>query len=65
MAEARAESLILVTTEKDMARIRSDARLARHADNIRVFSVMLDFGDQAAVFDFVAVRLAQSRQKTR
>lgn len=63
VAEAKTESLILVTTEKDMARIRSDARLAHHADSIRVLSVVLDFGDEAALRDFVATRLARARQK--
>jgi len=65
VAEARTKSLILVTTEKDMARIFSDARLARHTDNIRVLSVTLDFGDEAALRDFVAKRLAHARQKAR
>jgi tetraacyldisaccharide 4'-kinase len=65
VAEAKAESLILVTTEKDMARIRSDARLVRHAENIRVLSVTLDIGDEAALRDFVAKRLANARQNGR
>jgi tetraacyldisaccharide 4'-kinase len=65
VSDAAAKSLTLVTTEKDMARIRSDARLARHADNIRVLSVTLDFGDEAALHGFVARRLAAARQKTR
>ncbi|MGL5164778.1 MAG: tetraacyldisaccharide 4'-kinase [Afipia sp.] len=64
-AEAKAESLMLVTTEKDMARIRSDARLVGPADSIRVLSVTLDFGDEAALRDFVAQRLASARQKAR
>jgi tetraacyldisaccharide 4'-kinase len=61
-AEASTKSLILVTTEKDMARIGSDARLARHADNIRVLSVALDFDDEAALRDFVSKRLAEIRE---
>ncbi len=64
-AEAKVESLILATTEKDMARIRSDARLVRHAENIRVLSVTLDIGDEAALRDFVAKRLANARQSRR
>ncbi len=62
---AKAQSLMLVTTEKDMARIRSDARLAPYADDIRVLPVTLDFDDEAALWDFVAERLAKARQKTR
>lgn len=65
VAEAKAESLILATTEKDMARIRSDARLVRHAENIRVLSVTLEIGDEAALRDFVAKRLADARQNGR
>jgi tetraacyldisaccharide 4'-kinase len=61
MSDAASKSLTLVTTEKDMVRIRSDARLARHADSIRVLSVTLDFGDEAALRDFVAKRLARAR----
>jgi hypothetical protein len=48
-----------------MARIRSDARLVRHAENIRVLSVTLDIGDEAALRDFVAKRLANARQSRR
>lgn len=63
VSEAAEQSLVLVTTEKDMARIRSDARLARHADNIRVFSVTLEFGDEAALRNFMAGRLAKARAR--
>lgn len=65
VSNATKKSLTLVTTEKDMARIRSDARLVRHADGIRVLSVTLDFSDEAALRDFVAKRLAYSRQRAR
>jgi tetraacyldisaccharide 4'-kinase len=61
VSDAVAKSLMLVTTEKDMTRIRSDARLARHADNIRVLPVTLDFDDEAALRSFVAKRLAKAR----
>ncbi len=64
VSEAAAKLLTLVTTEKDMARIRSDARLARHADSIRVLLVTLDFDDEAALRDFVATRLAVCAPKS-
>lgn len=61
VTDAAAQSLVLVTTEKDMARIRSDARLVSHADNIRVLPVTLTFDDENALRDFVARRLAKAR----
>lgn len=65
LSDAASQSLMLVTTEKDMARIRSDARLADHADKIHVLSVTLDFGEEAAVRDFIARRLSKARQTVR
>lgn len=62
VSDAAKQSLVLVTTEKDMARIRSDARLARYADNILVLPVTLEFGDEASLRNFVAERLAKARQ---
>ena len=62
VTDAVAQSLTLVTTEKDMARIRSDARLASYADTIRVLPVMLRFDDENALREFVALRLAKARQ---
>ncbi len=44
-AHARAKSLVLVTTEKDMARLRSDANLATRVGNVMAFAVSLDFDD--------------------
>ncbi len=63
VSDAAAKSLMMVTTEKDMARIRSDARLAHYADNIRILPVMLEFNDEAALRDFVATRLDRARDK--
>lgn len=59
---AAAKSLTLVTTEKDMARLRSDARLRAHTANIATFAVTLVFDDEAAVRAFVAERLAKARR---
>lgn len=60
-ADAAAKSLTLVTTEKDMARIRSDARLKTYADRIAAFAVTLAFDDETMLRNFVAARLAKAR----
>ncbi len=61
ISDAATKSLMLVTTEKDMARIRSDARIAYHAANIRVLPVTLTFDDEAALRDLLARGLAKAR----
>jgi tetraacyldisaccharide 4'-kinase len=63
ISTAAAKSLVLVTTEKDMARIRSDVRLQKHADTIAAFAVTLAFDDETTLRDFVTARLAQARAK--
>jgi len=60
---AAAKSLMLVTTEKDMARIRSDVRLQKHADKMTAFAVTLAFDDEATLRDFVAARLIKARAR--
>jgi tetraacyldisaccharide 4'-kinase len=62
LADARAQALTLVTTEKDMARLRSDARLRNEATAIATFAVTLVFDDEAAVREFLTQRLARARQ---
>jgi tetraacyldisaccharide 4'-kinase len=59
---AAAKSLMLVTTEKDMARIRSDVRLRAHADRIAVFVVTLVFDDETMLRNFVTARLTEARK---
>ncbi|HEX7789684.1 MAG TPA: tetraacyldisaccharide 4'-kinase [Afipia sp.] len=63
VSDAAAKSLTLVTTEKDMARIRSDIRLQAHANGIATFAVTLEFSDAAALRNFVAARLAKARAR--
>lgn len=63
VSTAKAKSLMLVTTEKDMARIRSDVRLRQYADSIAVFAVTLAFDDEPKLKDFVAARLVKARAK--
>ncbi len=60
---ADAKSLMLVTTEKDMVRIRSDVRLQKYADRIAVFAVTLAFDDENMLRDFVTTRLAKARAR--
>ena len=60
---AAAKSLTLVTTEKDMARIRSDVRLQKYADKISAFAVTLAFDDEAKLKEFVAARLTKARAR--
>ena len=48
---------------KDMARIRSDARLQKHADRIAIFAVTLAFDDETMLRNFVTARLAKARAR--
>jgi len=57
---ARREGLTLVTTEKDLARLRGN-EAARPDCEIIAFPVELQFGDVAAVRAFVAQRLSAAR----
>jgi tetraacyldisaccharide 4'-kinase len=63
VAVAQAKSLTLVTTEKDMARLRSDAQLASRVKDVVAFAVSLDFSDDAMFRRFVAERLVKARLK--
>ena len=55
--DAAKQSLQLVTTEKDMARIRSDARLRAYADQIATLPVTMTFDDAAKLRALVAERV--------
>ena len=63
VSTAKAQSLMLVTTEKDMARIRSDVRLRKHADRITAFAVALSFNDETMLRSFVVAQLANARAR--
>jgi tetraacyldisaccharide 4'-kinase len=56
--DAATQSLQLVTTEKDMARIRSDARLRSYADRIAILPVTMTFDDESKLRALVAERLS-------
>ena len=62
-AVAAAKSLKMVTTEKDMARIRSDARLAHYASEIATLEVTLEFDDEEKLRGIAMGSLAAARNK--
>lgn len=62
VADAKREALVLVTTEKDMARLRSNADLAPQVRDIVQFPVTLRFEDEPALRQFVADRLRKARR---
>ena len=59
IAQARADALTLVTTEKDMVRLRN----AEAAQQVVPFPVTLEFADPVQLRKFVASRLFQAREK--
>jgi tetraacyldisaccharide 4'-kinase len=63
IADAKREGLTLVTTEKDLARLRQAGRLPRWAEEILPFVVTIEFDDAAKLRKFVADRLFQARAK--
>ena len=63
IAEAKPDALTLVTTEKDLARLRSGGRLASYAQEIVPFAVKLEFDDAAKLRTFVTDRLFKARDK--
>jgi tetraacyldisaccharide 4'-kinase len=63
VTDARREGLILVTTEKDLARLSGDAELSALAREIVPFPVTLQFDDAAGLRTFLADRLFKAREK--
>ncbi len=59
IAQARADALTLVTTEKDLVRLRN----AAGAQAIVAFAVTLEFADPVQLRKFIAGRLFQAREK--
>lgn len=65
IADAGRDALTLVTTEKDLARLRVGGGLPDWAKAIVPFAVTLAFEDLAALRKFVSSRLFMAREKLR
>jgi tetraacyldisaccharide 4'-kinase len=63
IAEARRDGLTLVTTEKDIARLRGAEGIAASARDIAAFAVTLEFDDAASLRKLVAGQLFKAREK--
>jgi len=63
IGEAKRDALTLVTTEKDMARLRSAGGLPHWAQDIVPFAVTLEFEATAELRKFVSKRLFLARDK--
>jgi len=63
IAQAKREALTLVTTEKDLARLRTAEGLPNWAKDIAPFAVTLEFDGAAGLRKFVSERLFQARDK--
>jgi tetraacyldisaccharide 4'-kinase len=64
IAEARRDGLTAVTTEKDLARLRSGGEsLPTWASDVVPFAVTLEFDDAAGLRKFVSDRLFKAREK--
>lgn len=61
--EAKRDALRLVTTEKDLARLRNAEGLPCWAKDIMPFAVTLDFDDAEGIRKFVSDRLFKAREK--
>ena len=63
LAEARRDALTLVTTEKDLARLREGGELPALAREIVPFAITLEFEDGGKLRKFLADRLFRARGK--
>ena len=63
IADAKRDALTLVTTEKDLARLRIAGGVPDWAHDIVPFAVTLAFDDAAALRKFVSDRLFKAREK--
>jgi tetraacyldisaccharide 4'-kinase len=64
LADARRDQLTLVTTEKDLARLRGGADPPAFDSEIAAFAVSLEFAEAGDVRKFLADRLFKARDKT-
>ncbi|TKW79474.1 MAG: tetraacyldisaccharide 4'-kinase [Bradyrhizobium icense] len=65
VAQAERDGLTLVTTEKDMARLRNPNGLPDWARAIVPFKVTLEFDDAPALRTFVSAKLSKARERKR
>jgi tetraacyldisaccharide 4'-kinase len=63
IADAKAEQLTLVTTEKDFARLRSAGDVPAFLGDIVPFKVTLEFAEPAPLRKFLADRVFKAREK--
>jgi tetraacyldisaccharide 4'-kinase len=63
VAEAARDALTLVTTEKDLARLRRAGGVPDWAQQITAFAVTLEFDDAALLRWFVTARLFKARER--
>ena len=63
IAEAARDGLTLVTTEKDIARLRGAESIAASVGEIAVFAVTLAFDDAAKLRKLIAEQLFKAREK--
>lgn len=63
IGEAKRDALTLVTTEKDLARLREVGGLPAFAKDIVPFKVTLEFDDAAGLRKFVSERLFKARER--
>jgi len=63
IADAQRDALTMVTTEKDLARLRSRAALPAWAREIVPFAVTMEFEDAARLRTFLSDRLFTAREK--
>jgi tetraacyldisaccharide 4'-kinase len=62
IADAKRDGLILVTTEKDLARLRSGGELPDRVEGIVPLAVALEFDDLSCVRGFLSERLFKARE---
>jgi len=63
IADAKADGLTLVTTEKDFARLRGGSEMPALVRDIVPFKVALEFTDAASLRKFLIDRLFKAREK--
>jgi tetraacyldisaccharide 4'-kinase len=63
LADAKRDGLVLVTTQKDLARLRRGAEAEDFARNVVAFAITLEVEDKARLRKFLSERLFSARQR--